>query len=124
MMRRATLPIGAAVVALVLAVGASAAEGFDAHGSVEQVYVTGLSPGARVTLVDGAGATVATKAGDAQGGLLFRDVRPGGGYQVRAAGGEASGPLTVLSQRPEPPSTDVYSQTLPSTGYGYLTTRD
>src|SRR3954462_4507474 len=125
MMRRATLPIGAAVVALVLAVGASAAEGFDAHGSVEQVYVTGLSPGARVTLVDGAGATVATKAGDAQGGLLYRDVKPGSDYRVRATGGgESSGPLTVLSQRPEPPSTDLYKQALPFTGYGYLATRD
>src|SRR5215217_6975338 len=125
MLRRTTLPIGAAVVALVLTVGASAAEAFDARGSVEQVYVTGLSPGARMTLVDGAGATVATKAGDAQGGLLFRDVRPGSGYRVRAAGGgEASGPLTVLSQRPEPPSTDIYDQALPFTGYGYLTTRD
>src|SRR3954454_19890835 len=125
MMRRATLPIGAAVVALVLAVGASAAEGFDAHGSVEQVYVTGLSPGARVTLVDGAGATVATKAGDAQGGLLFRELKPGSGYRVRATGGgEASGPLTVLSQRSEPRSTDLYKQALPFTGYGYLTTRD
>src|SRR3954471_23885346 len=118
MMRRATLPIGAAaVVALVLAVGASAAEAFDAHGSVEQVYVTGLSPGARVTLVDGAGSTVATKAGDAQGGLLFRELKPGSGYRVRATGGgESSGPLTVLSQRSEPPSTDLYRQALPFTG--------
>src|SRR5215217_8081844 len=125
MLRRTTLPIGAAVVALVLTVGASAAEAFDARGSVEQVYVTGLSPGARMTLVDGAGATVATKAGDAQGGLLFRDVKPGSGYRVRpAGGGAASGPLTVLSQRPAPPSTQLYDQTLPFTGYGYLTTRD
>ena len=33
-------------------------------------------------------------------------------------------PLTVLSTRPAPPSTDVYNQTIPSSGYGYLTTRD
>src|SRR3954452_13989272 len=109
MMRRATLPIGAAVVALVLAVGASAAEAFDAHGSVEQVYVTGLSPGARVTLVDGAGATVATKTGDAQRGLLFREVKPSSGYRFRATGAdESSGPLTVLSHRTVPPSTYLY----------------
>src|SRR5215210_3854793 len=125
MVRRATLPISAAVVALVPAVGAGAADAFDAHGSVEQVYVTGLSPGTRMALVDGAGGTVATKAGDAQGGLLFRDVRPGSGYRVRPAGGGASsGPLTVISQRPAPPSTQVYDQKLPFTGYGDLTTRD
>ncbi len=58
MVRRAALLLGAAAVALVLAVGASAAEAFDAHGSVEQVYVTGVSPGARMTLVDGAGGAV------------------------------------------------------------------
>jgi predicted acyl esterase len=30
----------------------------------------------------------------------------------------------VLSTQPDPPSTDVYNQTIPSRGYGYLTTRD
>jgi uncharacterized protein len=30
----------------------------------------------------------------------------------------------VLSTRPAPPSTSVYNQTIPSSGYGYLTTRD
>ncbi len=41
-----------------------------------------------------------------------------------AGGGTASGPLTVLSTRSAPPSTDVYDQSIPSSGYGYLTTRD
>src|SRR5205085_2961279 len=36
----------------------------------------------------------------------------------------ASGPLTVFSTRPAPPSTAGYGQALPSRGYGYLTTRD
>src|SRR5215210_5569001 len=125
MVRRATRVISATVVALVLSVGAGTADAFDAHGSVEQVYVTGLAPGTRMALVDPAGGTVATRAGDAQGGLLFRDVKPGSGYRVRpAGGGAASGPLTVISQRPAPPSTQVYDQKLPFTGYGYLTTRD
>ena len=62
---------------------------------------------------------------DALGGLLFRNVKPGGGYRVRlAGGGETSDPLTVLSTQSAPPSTDVYNQTIPSSGYGYLTTRD
>jgi len=62
---------------------------------------------------------------DSLGGLLFRHVKPGGGYRVRpAGGGPASGPLRVLSRRPAPPSTDVYNQQIPSSGYGYLTTRD
>src|SRR3954447_18249572 len=106
--------------------GAGAAEAsFSAHGSVEQVYVTHLDPGAQMSLLDRAGRTIATKRADAQGGLLFRNVSPGTGYRVRlAAGGAKSAPLTVLSTRPAPPDTHVYDQTIPSSGYGYLTTRD
>jgi uncharacterized protein len=77
-----------------------------------------------MTLLNGSGGTVATQQADAQGGLLFRGVKPGGGYRVRSASGELSDPLTVLSTKPAPPSTDVYNQSIPSRGYGYLTTRD
>jgi predicted acyl esterase len=115
----------AAVVAFVLAGGAGAAEAFTARGSVEQVYVTGSKPGARLSLVNRGGRTVATKRANALGGLLFRGVRPGRGYRVRpASGGRRSGRLTVLSTRPAPPSTGVYDQSIPASGYGYLTTRD
>src|SRR5256885_1008040 len=100
------------------------ASAFDAHGSVEQVYVTGLAPSANVKLLR-RGNTVKTKQADSLGGLLFRDVKPGGGYRVRlASGGPRSDPLTVLSTRPAPPSTDVYNQPIQPSGYQYLTTRD
>src|SRR4051794_39745124 len=104
-------------------VGAAKAS-FSAHGSVKQVYVTGLGPGARVALLDRAGRKITTKRADAQGGLLFRNVRPGSGYRVRPRGGARSGPLTVLSTRSAPPTTEVYNQAIPTSGYGYLTTRD
>jgi uncharacterized protein len=104
---------------------ASAAEPtFSAHGSVEQVYVTGATPGEQLSLVDSAGATVATKEVSSLGGLLFRNVTPGSGYRVRAPDGAESGPLTVLTTQSAPPSTDVYDQAIPSRGYGYLATRD
>jgi uncharacterized protein len=110
---------------LVSSATAVAAPTFTARGSVEQVYVTGLAAGARMSLLNSAGQTVATRQASSLGGLLFRNVPPGTGYRVRpAAGGEASGPLTVLSTRPAPPSTSVYNQTLPSRGYGYMNTRD
>ena len=119
------------VLALLLGLGANAgaanaaAPGFSAHGSAEQVYVTGLAPRARTSLLDRTGRTVATKRADGLGGLLFRNVEPGGGYRVRLTGGGAkSGPLRVFSTRPAPPSTDVYDQSIPPSGYGYLTTRD
>ncbi|HEV7460146.1 MAG TPA: CocE/NonD family hydrolase, partial [Solirubrobacteraceae bacterium] len=107
------------------AASAGAQPSFSAHGSVEQVYVTGLAPNAQTSLLNGAGRTVATQQANSLGGLLFRNVTPGSGYRVRPAGGGAeSDPLTVLSTQPAPPSTQVYGQTIPSSGYGYLTTRD
>jgi len=104
---------------------ASAADpSFSAHGSAEQVYVTGLAANQQMSLVNSAGNTIATQQADDQGGLLFRNVTPGSGYRVRANDGTESGPLTVLSDQPTPPSTSIYNQSIPSSGYGYLTTRD
>jgi uncharacterized protein len=113
------------LLAMVMGVTAASASAYTARGSVEQVYVTGLAAGARMSLINGAGKTLATQQANAQGGLLFRNVAPGSGYRVRpAGGGTASGSLTVLSKDPAPPSTSVYNQSIPSRGYGYLSTRD
>jgi predicted acyl esterase len=114
-------------LALLLAAAPASAAGpaFEAHGSVEQVYVTGLGPGARLTVFDRKGRKVATQKADGLGGLLFRKLAPGRGYRVGlASGGPRSGPLRVLSTDSAPPSTDVYNQSIPASGYGYLTTRD
>jgi predicted acyl esterase len=116
--------LAGAALALVFASGASAAS-FKARGSVEQVYATGLPPGARTSLLGGAGRVLATRNANDLGGVLFRNVTPGGGYSVRlAATGETAGPLKVLTKQSAPPSTSIYDQTIPSDGYGYLTTRD
>ena len=103
----------------------SAATAFVARGSAEQVYVTGLAPGEQMQLLARDGRVIATQRADSLGGLLFRKVVPGSGYRVRAAAGRAkSGPLTVLSNRPAPPSTSIYNQPVASSGYGYITMRD
>ena len=81
--------MAALAAGLVLPAGASAAT-FSAHGSAEQVYVLGLSPGARMSLLNSAGHTVATQSADPQGGLLFRNVPPGSGYRVRPSSGGLS----------------------------------
>src|SRR5690348_547225 len=110
--------VGTAALALAFMGSAAAAEAFDAHGSAEQVYATGTSAGQQMALLDSSGHVVQTKAADSLGGVVFRNVAPGDGYRVRAAaGGPASDPLTVLSTRPAPPSTDVYNQSIPSSGY-------
>ncbi|HET7682967.1 MAG TPA: CocE/NonD family hydrolase [Marmoricola sp.] len=104
---------------------ARAAGTFSAHGSARQVYATGLPAGASATLLDGQGQVVATRQATSLGGVLFRDVDPGTGYEVREdATGATSAPLTVHTEAAEPWDPSVYDQVIPQDGYSYLTTRD
>jgi uncharacterized protein len=116
----------ALALALVFASNAAAADtSFDAHGSVEQVYATGLPDGAQTSLLDSGGNVVETRDANFLGGILFREVTPGDGYRVRLdTTGETSGPLTVLTKQSAPPNADIYDQTVHSDGYGYMTMRD
>ena len=128
-LRRHRRPLAALIAVLALglvnAAGASAQASFSAHGSAEQVYVTGLAPNARMSLLRSNGTTVYTQNADSLGGLLFRNVTPGTGYRVRASsGGEESGPITVHSNAAAPWDPGIYNQSIPDNGYGYLTTRD
>ena len=104
----------------------AAAASFVARGSAEQAYVTGLRGGEQLVLVNRRGRRVQSKRADALGGIVFRNVKPGAGYRVRVPGrgGAQSPSFTVFSLRPAPPSTKIYDQALPTSGYGYLTTRD
>jgi len=119
----ATLAVGALWLAT-----AATASAFSAAGSVEQVYATGLAPGAEASLLQAKGktvSTVATQTADAEGGLLFRHVTPGKGYAVKLdPSGPEVGGLTVHKQTPAPWDSKIYKQSIPTSGYGYLTTRD
>jgi uncharacterized protein len=117
------LALGCCLLALLLSPAAAHAASFDAHGSVEQVYATGLQPGAQVTLFDSAENEVASRTVNQLGGTLFRDVTPGGGYRV-VSDGEESDPLQVLPDQSAPPDPALYEQTISESGYQYLTTRD
>src|SRR5271169_6257776 len=76
-------------------VTAAAASAFKAEGSVEQVYATGLAPGAQAALVGPKGETVSTQTADLEGGLLFRHVAPAKGYSVKlTATSEEQGSIT------------------------------
>ena len=127
---RAGLVVPLALAALATGTGTAQAKprsAFVAHGSVEQVYATGLRAGRRVTLVSRAGTVVARRAADSLGGVLFRHVAPGSGYAVRqftSTGMVQSKRLTVEPDHSAPPNTRGYDQRLPRGGYGYLTTRD
>jgi predicted acyl esterase len=124
--RRARIgAVAALAVAAVWLVAAATASAFSAHGSVEQVYVTGLTPGAQMSLLRSNGATVSTQTADSLGGLLFRNVAPRRRYRVRLSStGEESAPITVHTQAAAPWDRSVYKQSIPDSGYTYLTTRD
>ncbi len=108
-----------------LAAPASAAPAFAAAGSAEQIYVTGLTPFARVSLLSPSSDTLSTQTADSLGGLLFRGVAPGAGYEVQLrSDGAESGPITVYSDAAAPWDPSIYDQSIPDQGYGYLTTRD
>jgi predicted acyl esterase len=116
----------AAVFGLALAPAAMAGKSeseLTARGSVEQVYVTGAKPGKRVKLLHRGQVVDAKRAGEL-GGVVFRRLDPGRGYRVREGRRGESGSLRVLSRRARPPSKELYEQTIPAGGYGYLTTRD
>ncbi len=116
----------AVFLALVFASSAAAADpSFDAHGSVEQVYATGLPAGASTSLLDSSDQVVATPGRQQPRRDPLPQRHPGDGYRVRLdTTGETSGPLTVLTTQSAPPDADIYNQSIPSDGYGYMTTRD
>jgi predicted acyl esterase len=111
-----------AILSMVVSATASA---FSANGSVEQVYVTGLEPGAQASLLRSNNETVSTQTADSLGGMLFRKVTPEAGYRVRLSStSEEVGPITVYTQASAPWDPGVYNQSIPDSGYTYLTTRD
>jgi hypothetical protein len=69
MHRKVGIGVLAAGIALVFASSAAAAS-FDAHGSVEQVYATGLPAGASTSLLDSSDQVVATRNANDLGGIL------------------------------------------------------
>lgn len=101
----------------------AATSSIKAVGSVEQVYVTALTPGARASLIGPDGAVLMTQTVNELGGVLFREVAPGDGYRVES-GGVQSDPVTVHDADPAPWNPEIYNQTIKPTGYQYLTTRD
>ena len=92
-------------------------------GSVEQVAVTGAKAKSAVELLDSKSHRVARGRADQQGAFLFRDVKPGDGYEVRVGTAKPFGPIHVMSPTETPPQSLYTNQHLVD-GYQYLTTRD
>jgi predicted acyl esterase len=122
--RAVTLVVSSVVLATSFSAGPAKAAhpNLDAHGSVEQIYATGLTPGAKVTLT-GKKHARQTEVVNELGGVLFRNVEPGTGYRLDSEGARSE-PITVHDARPAPWDPSIYNQTIEPKGYQYLTTRD
>jgi predicted acyl esterase len=138
MRRRTVLLILLALVATLLPLGLGPAPAHAAtlavHGSVNQVYVTGATPGATLTLRHNT-TQVATGTADAQGSFIFGvqygttdDVPAGTGYTVREGSGTPSAPVSVTDPDDAPAQSFYDNQDiaygLDALGYGYVTMRD
>lgn len=99
---------------------------FDAHGSVNQVYITDAAPNSVLELVGADSYVVTSGTTDSAGSLIFRELAVGSGYHVVAGfPGQlaASGALDVTAWD-DPPDQSFYSEQQIGNGYGYLRTRD
>ena len=127
MLRRIVVAVCLLVAAVPVLEGVAPAAGsFEAGGSVNQVYVTGLTPGDEVDLLDADDDEVASGVADGAGALLFREIQAGTGYQVRSDGTTVGGlAVTDPDDHPDPAWYDTEAAAHPiAAGYGYLTTRD
>jgi hypothetical protein len=123
--RRSTtlaLAVGALAIGLGAGVPAAGAATLKAHGSIKQAYVLGAKKGQRVVLRDASGRTVAAGRADRFGSKIFRDIRPGRGYSVRA-GKRKTRAFKVLRAGENPPRSFYKHQTLKQ-GLNYVKMRD
>jgi hypothetical protein len=99
---------------------------FAAHGSVNQVYITGATEGEVLELVGADSVVQQTGTVDAQGALIFRNVDAGASYRVVAGhpGPLSASPALTVTNVDEPPPQEFYSSQTIGSGYGYLQTRD
>ncbi len=103
---------------------AAQAGSFKVRAGVEYISVWRAEPGTSFEVLSPAGEVVAAAESDELGSIKFRELTPGAGYAVRAAGTEEQVEgLEVLSWEGSLPDPSFYEQRL-QPGFGYLTTRD
>jgi uncharacterized protein len=105
-----------------VAAPAAGAAPLKARGSIKQAYVLGAKKGQRVVLKNASGRTVAAGAADSFGSKIFRELKPGGGYRVRA-GKRTSKPFKVL-RRGANPRPAFYKRQKLKQGLNYVKMRD
>jgi predicted acyl esterase len=113
-----------AIALVALAAGAQTADAatLKARGSINQAYVLGAGKGQKLVLLNPAGRAIAHGRADRFGSKIFRELRPGRGYRVRA-GKRRTAPFKVLRPGDNPPRSFYKRQTLKQ-GLNYVKMRD
>jgi predicted acyl esterase len=99
---------------------------FQGHGSIEEAYVVGATPGSRLALVNAAGTTVGSGVVDRLGSLIVRNLTPGAGFRFEEGTGankRATAAFSVLSTASTPRPSFYSSQHLHA-GLNYVRMRD
>ncbi|MGH8997305.1 MAG: CocE/NonD family hydrolase, partial [Acidimicrobiales bacterium] len=119
------LSAAATLAAVPPAAAGTARTPFTTHGGIDEAYVTGAPPHAHLKVLSGAGAVVGSGTVNGLGGLLVRNLGPGGGYRFETTGSktEQTAPFSVLSAHSAPPASFDAGQTLHA-GLNYLKMRD
>jgi predicted acyl esterase len=99
---------------------------FVGHGSINEAYATGVTPGEHLVVVDSSGKQVGAGVVDKLGGVVVPNLTPGAGYRFRTTGGAKpleTAPFAVLSTSSTPSPSDYASQQLHA-GLNYVKMRD
>lgn len=107
-------------------VAATAEAKVTAHGSIDQAYVLGAKKGQRLALVNRKGRTLARGHADRFGSKIFRALKPGPGYAVRAGNGNghATRRFSVLRAGASPKQLFYRKQPALRQGLNYVKMRD
>ena len=129
-MRRLTAAVlaGVATAGLFVATASTpsfAASPFQGHGSIDEAYVVDAPPGEHLTLLNGSGSKVGTGVVDSLGGLIIRNLTPGGGFRFEETSRKhrETASFSVLSTNSTPPPSFYSSQHLHA-GLNYVRMRD
>ncbi len=99
---------------------------YTGHGSIEQAYELGATPGTTLMLVNSNNQEVASGVADKLGSLIIRNLVPNDYYTFRSYSGSkviGTKPFKVLSTTETPPESFYSSQTM-TAGLNYITMRD
>src|SRR6185437_12870766 len=92
----------AAVLTLSSLLPTAIAAAFEVQGGIEFVAVTGADPDTELVLTESDGDEVERGTADRFGSLIFRYLKAGRTYSVRAAAGGSGVPVTTLEFKDHP----------------------